>query len=163
MSLYDTRMENLHSSPICKSSVAHGSRAVFGLQCQEMWREFSCVTNEYLSKTCGFVWFFFNSFEHAHKCFCMQDPCSYNNGDLITVPVAALSFEKCVVSASFLVFIYCWPVLDHIALENKKYFNWNFALHSYLFCWFEFRFKTVLRLVLRLSLVQTGTRGCAHL
>lgn len=84
----------------------------------------------------------------------MSDSCSYN-GHLIRDPVAVLFFEKCTVSGSgFLFFIYCQPVLDHIALEKKRvYFNSVFAWYLNLFC-FDFQFEAVLRPVLGLSLVR---------
>jgi len=53
----------------------------------------------------------------------MQDARSYNNGDLITVPFQRSPLKKRLVSITSLVFVYCQPVLDHIPLEKKKYFD----------------------------------------
>lgn len=92
MILYDTRMEKIRSSQILKSAAVYGARGVSTLLCQETWKEFSCVKNEYPSKmllTC-FYSFPLNTCINGFVC---KAPCSYNSGDLIKVLVMALPFE----------------------------------------------------------------------
>lgn len=139
MSTFDTVMEKNLIVPQFTSLLLHVDQGgVSGLQWQEMGREFSCVKNEYLSKMCvvgfGFLYCFFNSFEHtqilsyASTMFRQQwcfDPSS----------CCTALLWKVYLSASCLFFIYCQPVLDHIALEKEIYVNWNFTFISFVLFW----------------------------
>lgn len=103
-----------------------GAGEISSLQCQEMWREFSCVKQMSTTEARCFllILIYMNVQRKKIKCFCMQSPMFIQQ----QWPDQSFYYDtplwKCTVNSPC--FVYCQALLDHTTLEKKKKKKNNF-------------------------------------